>query len=92
MKIMMVEPSGDICFYFNISQPIESATGPRDSSRAASSQEMRTVAQGTRDGPGAAPGPGGGCRSHEACGGSRAALSQETRAIAVGHVVALELP
>jgi hypothetical protein len=35
-------------------------------------------AQGARGGPGAAPGPGGGSWSHEARGGSGAALSQKT--------------
>jgi hypothetical protein len=40
---------------------------------------------GTRDGPGAIAGPGGGSWNHEAHGGSGAALCQETRA--VGHAV-----
>jgi hypothetical protein len=49
-------------------------------------------AQGTHDGPGAAPGPGGGSWSHEARGDSGGALRQETGAGATGHVTAPKLP
>jgi hypothetical protein len=45
-----------------------------------------------RGGPGAAPGPGGESWIHEARGGSEAALSQEMRVGATGHMAALELP
>jgi hypothetical protein len=55
---------------------------PRDGSRG----------NGARGGPRAAPGLDGGSWSHEARGGSGAALSQEMGARVTRHVVAPEPP
>jgi hypothetical protein len=64
----------------------------RGSSRAALSLEAGAGGQVTHGDPGAALGPSGGSWSHETRDGFRAALSQETRAGATGHVAAPELP
>jgi hypothetical protein len=53
MEIKMVGSAGDICFYFNCSQPVEPTPGPRGSSRAALRREAEAIAQGTCGGPGA---------------------------------------